>query len=120
LLPIESRARRLLGADAAKDLKQVAKPESNQPTLFDDIDEEIKERKGRKEAARRRFDQATWAHLHQDTVPLLDHVHKAMLFQKQGQTNALRELLLFEKSYRPDFLRLANALSALYPAGSEE
>ncbi len=120
LLPIDSRAKRLLGADVAKDLKQVAKPESNQPTLFDDSDEEIKERKRRKEAARRRFNQATWADLHQDTVPLLDHVHKAMLFQKQGQTNALRELLLFEKTYRPDFLRLANALSALYPAGSEE
>jgi len=62
----------------------------------------------------------TRVHLHKDTITTLDHVQKAMLFQKQGQTNALREQLFFEMHYRPDFIRLANALSALYPSGSEE
>jgi putative DNA methylase len=43
-----------------------------------------------------------------------------MLLQRQGQTNALRSLLMMEAERGPYFLRLANALSALYPKGTEE
>ena len=50
----------------------------------------------------------------------LDRVHAAMLLQSSGCTNALRALLAAEQERGPDFLRLANALSALYPRGSEE
>jgi hypothetical protein len=50
----------------------------------------------------------------------LDRVHAAMLLQSSGRTNALRALLAAEQERGPDFLRLANALSALYPRGSEE
>ena len=50
----------------------------------------------------------------------LDRVHAAMLLQASGQTNALRKLLRAEQDRGPDFLRLANALSALYPKGAEE
>jgi len=50
----------------------------------------------------------------------LDRVHAAMLLQRSGQTNALRALLNAEQERGPDFLRLANALSALYPRESEE
>jgi putative DNA methylase len=50
----------------------------------------------------------------------LDRVHAAMLLQASGQTNALRALLKGEQDRGPDFLRLANALSALYPKISEE
>lgn len=50
----------------------------------------------------------------------LDRVHAAMLLQAGGQANALRILIKAEQERGPDFLRLANALSALYPAGSEE
>jgi len=50
----------------------------------------------------------------------LDRVHAAMLLQTAGRTNALRALLKAEQERSPDFLRLANALSALYPKGSEE
>jgi adenine-specific DNA methylase len=50
----------------------------------------------------------------------LDRVHAAMLLQSSGRTNALRALLAAEQARGPDFLRLANALSALYPRGSEE
>ena len=45
----------------------------------------------------------------------LDRVHAAMLLQASGRTNALRALLRAELDRGPDFLRLANALSALYP-----
>jgi len=65
------------------------------------------------------------SHLDADSVrkkeaTTLDKVHAAMLLQKGGQTNALRALLKTEVSRSSDFLRLANALSALYPKNSEE
>jgi hypothetical protein len=50
----------------------------------------------------------------------LDRVHAAMLLQKSGRTNALRAMLKAEIERGSDFLRLANALSALYPRESEE
>ena len=50
----------------------------------------------------------------------LDRVHAAMLLQAGGQANALRALIGAEQDRGPDFLRLANALSALYPKESEE
>ena len=50
----------------------------------------------------------------------LDRVHAAMLLQASGRANALRALLKSEQERGPDFLRLANALSALYPKDSEE
>jgi hypothetical protein len=43
-----------------------------------------------------------------------------MLLQASGRANALRALLKSEIDRGPDFLRLANALSALYPQGSDE
>lgn len=50
----------------------------------------------------------------------LDRVHAAMLFQASGRSQALRALLRAEQERGPDFVRLANALSALYPRGSDE
>ena len=50
----------------------------------------------------------------------LDGVHTGMLLQAGGQTNALRALVQAERERGPDFLRLANALSALCPRGSHE
>ncbi len=50
----------------------------------------------------------------------LDRIHAAMLFQASGASSALRHLLETEIGRGPDFLRLANALSALYPKDGEE
>ena len=50
----------------------------------------------------------------------LDRLHAAMLLQASGRTEALRALLRTEQERGPDLLRLANALSALYPRSSEE
>ena len=50
----------------------------------------------------------------------LDRVHAAMLLQTSGRSEALRNLLKAEQERGPGFLRLANALSALYPVNSEE
>ena len=54
------------------------------------------------------------------TVTTLDRLHAAMLLQANGQANGLRAMLKEEQQRGPDFLRLANALSALYPKASEE
>ncbi len=50
----------------------------------------------------------------------LDRVHAAMILQASGRSNALRALLKSEVERGADFLRLPNALSALYPGGSDE
>lgn len=50
----------------------------------------------------------------------LDRLHTAMLFHASGATDSLRALLRSELERSPEFLRLANALSALYPKESEE
>ena len=57
--------------------------------------------------------------LHQEATTL-DRVHAAMLLQASGRANALRTLLKAEQERNPDFLRLANRLSVLYPKESEE
>jgi 16S rRNA G966 N2-methylase RsmD len=54
------------------------------------------------------------------SVTTLDRLHAAMLLQASGQANGLRALLREEQQRGPDFLRLANALSALYPKDSDE
>ena len=56
----------------------------------------------------------------QGALTTLDRVHMAMLYQASGRSQALRSLLQLERESGPNFLRLANALSALYPGGSPE
>ena len=122
LLPISERTRQLVEPMVAKDMDSISPPRQRKHAVQMRLFEEV-ERRQKQEAtkeATKRLEVETWAHLHKDTITTLDHVHKAMLFQKQGQTNALRELLFYETHYRPEFIRLANALSALYPKGSEE
>ena len=53
-------------------------------------------------------------------ITTLDRLHAAMLLQSSGQSNGLRAMLKEEQQRGPDFLRLANSLSALYPKDSEE
>ena len=56
----------------------------------------------------------------QKEITTLDRVHAAMLLQAGGRANALRTFWKGEVERGSEFLRLANALSALYPKGSEE
>jgi hypothetical protein len=46
--------------------------------------------------------------------------HVSILLPSDGRTNALGALLKSEQDLGPDFLPLANALSALYPKDREE
>ena len=119
LLPVSERARDLFGRDGAAAAAEWIEhePQANlQQTLFPDWEDDARprSRRGRKTLL---GSDAELQPLHATT---LDRVHAAMLFQASGHTTALRKLIVDEQERGPDFLRLANALSALYPRGSED
>ena len=127
LLPVAERAKQLFGERGAQDvaawLEQEAAtgPDALQGVLFPDRQERVgsavRERRPRYGDADEVSDERS------ATTPgttTLDRVHTGMLLQAGGRTNALRALVQAEKERGPDFLRLSNALSALYPRGSEE
>jgi hypothetical protein len=122
LIPVLDRAGQLFGADGAEavaDRLERGPTGPMQRSLFAELNEPAtgpikgRKRKGAAnvpdEALRTRREATT-----------LDHVHAAMLLQSSGRANALRALLKSETERGPDFLRLANALSALYPKDSDE
>ena len=118
LLPVAARAKALFGEDgtrAAADWIESDTGGDLQAVLFPEM-EAAPRRKGRGKKAIIGGD----AELQSPDATTLDRVHAAMLLQSSGQANALRKLLQAEQDRGPDFLRLANALSALYPKGAEE
>ena len=117
LLPVSERARDLFGRDGAAAEWIEHEPQASlQQTLFPDWEDESRprNRRGRKTLL------GSDAELQPLDATTLDRVHAAMLFQASGHTAALRKLIVDEQERGPDFLRLANALSALYPRGSED
>jgi hypothetical protein len=128
LLPVAERAKQLFGEEGAhavaSRLEQPASLGLNplQGLLFPELEAAPKARgrssRGRVTPFGGASDQSFAAAAQEATT--LDRVHAAMLLQASGRTNALRALLKAEQDRGPDFLRLGNALSALYPKGSEE
>jgi len=127
LLPIAERAKQLFGEDGAHAvaarLEQEAAVGTNplQGMLFPDLEAAPKVRgrgRGRGTLGGVEVSDESLAAAREATT--LDRVHAAMLLQAGGRTNALRALVKAEQERGPDFLRLANAFSALYPNGSEE
>ena len=127
LLPIAERAKQLFGEDGAQAvatrLEQEAAVGTNplQGILFPDLEAAPKVRgrgRSRDTLGGVYVSDESLAAAREATT--LDRVHAAMLLQAGGRTNALRALLKAEQERSPDFLRLANAFSALYPRGSEE
>ncbi len=122
LLAVSERAKQLFGQDGADAVAEwiVHEPTKDvQMLLFPEMAGErtpkIAGRKRGRIGAGLSAEAATQA-----GATTLDRVHAAMLLQAGGQANALRTLIKAEQDRGPDFLRLANALSALYPTGSEE
>ena len=127
LLPIAERAKQLFGEDGgqavAARLEQEAAVGTNplQGMLFPDLDVGPKvPRRGRSRGTFGGVDVSDESLAAAREATTLDRVHAAMLLQAGGRTNALRALLKAEQERGSDFLRLANALSAIYPAGTEE
>ena len=126
LLPVAERARHLFGARGAQavaarlEREAAAGTDPLQGLLFPDRQETaavaVRERRPRYGDGGDPADDRSPA----PGATTLDRVHTGMLFQAGGQTNALHALLKAERERGPDFLRLSNALSALYPRGSEE
>ena len=120
LLSVSERAKKLFGEDGASAAAAWIESDpvgSVQQTLFPELEAASKIR-GRQGGKRSILDGD--AELQSLDATTLDRVHAAMLLQASGHANALRTLIGAEQDRGPDFLRLANALSALYPRGSQE
>ena len=120
LLPVTARSRQLFGESGAGGLAdeiESSAASASQLSLFPAEPPGTRSRVGRQARAAAVAGEESGATLAATT---LDRVHIAMLFQASGRTEALRNLLEAEQDRGPDFLRLANALSALYPRGSQE
>lgn len=121
LLPVLDRAKQLFGEEGTRQAThwiEHAPGKNLQQMLFPGLEEEIAPKtRGRRKVTTVPTDQPGGMKREATT---LDRVHAAMLLQAGGQANALRMLIKSELERGPEFLRLANALSALYPTGSEE
>jgi len=111
LLPVAERTRALFGKDDAQaPSTSKMKKEAQQKLLFEAELQEAEESGG-------------WG---QKGVPrvgntVLDRVHQAMILFAAGRGEALRRFLVDEGVGRDErFWRLAQALSALYPSGTDE
>ena len=120
LLPVAERAGGLFGKDgagAAADWIESDPGTTGQGILFPELDAAPKT--GRRHRGTKGILDGD-AELQTIRATTLDRVHAAMLLQASGHANALRTLIGAEQERGPDFLRLSNALSALYPAASQE
>jgi nitrogen fixation-related uncharacterized protein len=125
LLPVVERAAQLFGQEDAaaisRRIEQDVKASRNYTFAF--MQEEMAaprvKPRGRGRASTRTGAAAAEAPAPRQATTL-DRVHAAMLLQRSGQTNGLRAMLKEEVQRGPDFLRLANALTRLYPKGSDE
>jgi adenine-specific DNA methylase len=128
LLQIRERAQQLFGdagADVAADRIEMARKGPQQLDLFaaagvGEALGAVPEIHPRGRGRRKNADIADDALKTRREATTLDRVHAAMLLQAGGRSNALRALLSAETERSHDFLRLANALSLLYPTQSEE
>jgi putative DNA methylase len=118
LLSVKDRARQLFGEDGASAFASEIEDnpiKSMQMSLFAEVETAPKVRGRRKS---KKDGDISFNEKREATT--LDRLHAAMLLQKGGQTTALRALLQAESERGSDFMRLANALTALYPRESEE
>lgn len=124
-LPVHERAKQIFGEEGARavvrQFETSRKPDAQMMLGFmaDARAAAVPEVKGRgRKKAGAEVDAEAFKARQQAAT--LDRVHAAMLLQSSGASNAPRALLETETQRGPDFLRLANALSALYPRDSEE
>ena len=118
LLPVAERAKALFGEEGAATAADWIESDANpnaQLSLFPEGKRSLAPRRqGRKSILNED------AELQTLNATTLDRLHAAMLLQASGHASALRALIAAEQERGPAFLRLANALTALYPRGSQE
>jgi hypothetical protein len=109
LLSVSERTRHLFGKDEAQAPAGRRKKPNLQPSLFGEL-EHAEEETGRGDKSAPRPGATT-----------LDRVHQAMILFAAGRAEALKRFLVEEGAgNEARFWRLAQSLSALYPAGSDE
>lgn len=109
LLPISERTKDLFGKDVGRAPVKRAK-KAKQKTFFDESEGEDGQ-------------EVSWGELNvsQAGATVLDRLHQSMILFAAGRGEALKHFLVEEGAGRDTrFWRLAQALSALYPAGTEE
>ena len=114
LMSLAERAKVLFGSDGGSTPAEwsATSGETGQLLLFDDVESEQTRRAGATRESALDLSSRQWT--------TLDRIHSGMVFQAGGNAGALRSLIDEERRRGPGFLRLANALSALYPSGSQE
>lgn len=119
LLSVKERAEQLFGNERLSEIAsrfESKKAQDIQTFLFPEEESaQIPNIRGRKLTGK-----TTSNIVERTPVTTLDRVHAAMLLQASGQAGALKALIESEQERSSDFVRLANALSALYPEKSEE
>lgn len=118
LLSVTERARQLLGEEGAQSFADSLERDPARPAQMSFFSEPESAPRVRVTRKSNKAAESVPAPRHEITT--LDRLHTALLMQKSGQSNALRALLQAEQERSSDFLRLANALSALYPRECEE
>ena len=119
LLPVTERVKDLFGTEGAVSAAEWIEDETRsviQSELFAEPNTQLERSKSR----RKKRNMGSDSELEAKAATVLDRVHVAMLLHAGGQASALRKWITFEQRSGPEFLRLANALSALYPVGSQE
>ena len=110
LLPVAERTKRLFGKDEASAPAKARKKKAAQKMLFEPLDEVEEEQGG-------------WG---EKSVPalgdtVLDRIHQSMILFAAGRSEALKRFLVEDGVGRDArYWRLAQALSALYPPGTDE
>jgi len=113
LLSAAARTNYLFGKDAAKAPKGKRKKKIHQPQLFD-IAENLKQ-------IEEESDDWVGELSGKAGSTVLDQLHQSMILFAAGRGEAMKQFLVEEGVGRnPLFWRLAQALSALYPAGTDE
>ena len=127
LLSLDERATQLFGKEDVSAIASAwdegVRRGGRQTTLFpDEVPSPPKEtrRSGRKAPRVLTEDPTDGQSNRARKLTTLDRLHAAMLLQRAGSTSALKTFLEEERRRGPELERLATALSALYPHGSEE
>ena len=121
LMDVTERGKQLFGEDGADTAAEWMERDPRvtvQQVLFPEMEAAPRKKRARSRGGKVLI--ADDAEMQAPDATTLDRVHAAMLLQASGRSQALRNLLKAEQERGPDFLRLANALSALYPSVSEE
>ena len=121
LMDVTERGKQLFGEDGADTAAEWMERDPGvtvQQVLFPEMETASRKKRSRSRGGKVLI--ADDAEMQAPDATTLDRVHAAMLLQTSGRSQALRNLLKAEHERGPGFLRLANALSALYPSVSEE